>query len=109
VRGQNHYPQDIEWTVQALHPALRPNCAAAFSIDVDGQERLVLVAEVYPDRLADPAEVFAAVRDGVAEHGLTAGSIALLPPRALPKTSSGKIRRGHARTLFATGRLETLA
>lgn len=44
--GRNYYPQDIEQTVEQSHPALRQGCCAAFSIDHEGEERLVIVAEV---------------------------------------------------------------
>lgn len=109
IRGQNHHPQDIEWTVAGSHPALRPNCAAAFGVERDGEEQLVLVTEVYPERVGDPEEVFGAVRQAVSEHGLQAASIGLIAPRALPKTSSGKIQRGLARERFQAGELVTLA
>jgi len=46
IRGRNHYPQDIEWTVEHSHPAIRQNCSAAFSVNIAGEERLVVVAEV---------------------------------------------------------------
>ena len=46
VAGANHYPQDIEWTVEKCHPDVRPSGVAAFSIAVDGEERLVVAAEV---------------------------------------------------------------
>ncbi|MEW6737025.1 MAG: beta-ketoacyl synthase N-terminal-like domain-containing protein, partial [Acidobacteriota bacterium] len=46
IDGRNHYPQDIELTVEKSHPALRPACSAAFSVDIDGQERLFVVVEV---------------------------------------------------------------
>lgn len=47
VRGRNHYPQDIELTVEQSHPAIRrPGCCAAFMVDREGEERLVVVAEV---------------------------------------------------------------
>ena len=46
IRGRNHYPQDIELTVEQSHPALVPASGAAFSVDVDGEERLVVVQEV---------------------------------------------------------------
>ena len=45
IRGHNHYPQDIELTVEQSHPALRPGCGAAFSVPVSGEERLVIVQE----------------------------------------------------------------
>ncbi len=53
IRGANHYPQDLELTVERTHPAIRPGCIAAFAIDVEGEERVVIVAEVdrrYHDR-----------------------------------------------------------
>lgn len=46
IRGRNHYPQDIEWTVENCHEAIRRNCSAAFSITVEDEEQLVVVAEV---------------------------------------------------------------
>jgi acyl-CoA synthetase (AMP-forming)/AMP-acid ligase II len=46
IRGLNHYPQDIEWTVERCHTALRAGCSAAFTIEVGGEERLVIVQEV---------------------------------------------------------------
>lgn len=46
IRGRNHYPQDIEATVEQSHSSIRPSCSAAFSIEVAGEERLVVVAEV---------------------------------------------------------------
>ncbi|CAN5514110.1 hypothetical protein BH11MYX1_BH11MYX1_17400 [soil metagenome] len=54
VRGTNHYPQDIELTVEQTHPAIRPGCVAAFAVETGaGEERVVVVAEVdrrYHDR-----------------------------------------------------------
>ncbi|NES03888.1 MAG: fatty acyl-AMP ligase [Okeania sp. SIO2F4] len=46
INGRNHYPQDIEWTVEQSHPLIRPGCIASFSVEVAGEERLVVVAEV---------------------------------------------------------------
>ncbi|NEQ38280.1 MAG: fatty acyl-AMP ligase [Okeania sp. SIO3I5] len=46
INGRNHYPQDIEWTVEQSHPLIRPGCIASFSVEVEGEERLVVVAEV---------------------------------------------------------------
>ncbi|MEM1168085.1 MAG: fatty acyl-AMP ligase [Cyanobacteria bacterium P01_H01_bin.35] len=46
INGRNHYPQDIEWTVEQSHPLIRPGCIASFSVEVTGEERLVVVAEV---------------------------------------------------------------
>ena len=49
IRGQNHYPQDIELTVGQCHPALRAGCGIAFSIDAGGEERLVIAQEASVD------------------------------------------------------------
>ena len=46
IRGSNHYPQDIELTVEQSHASIRPGCGAAFSVDIDGEERLVVAYEV---------------------------------------------------------------
>jgi acyl-CoA synthetase (AMP-forming)/AMP-acid ligase II len=126
IDGRNHYPQDIELTVEKSHPALRPGCSAAFSIDIDNIERLVVVAEVRrsyrPDRRqeqvelrSDPArspsldtkEVVRAMRQAVAEyHDLRIHNIVLLKARSIPKTSSGKIQRNACRAGYLAGTLE---
>ncbi len=113
VRGINHYPQDIEHTVQALHPAFRRNCGAAFSIvDERGEETLVVVQEIERTERnrIDAAEMKGLIREGVAEqHELFARHIVLIRPGTLPKTTSGKIQRGLARKLWLERRFEDLA
>ncbi len=110
IRGQNHHPQDLEWTLSTSHPAIRPNCAAAFAIAEDGVDRLVVVTEVEPDRLGPPDEALARIRQAISEeHGLVPSAILLIPPRALPKTSSGKIQRTRTRELFQQSALEAVA
>src|ERR1044071_5083136 len=69
IRGRNHYPQDIELTVERSHPALRPGCGAAFSLNVNDEERLVVVQEVEREHRNTPVDdMAAAVRKAVAEH-----------------------------------------
>jgi acyl-CoA synthetase (AMP-forming)/AMP-acid ligase II len=112
IRGTNHYPQDIEQTVQALHPALRANCGAAFSVlDDVGDETLVIVQEI--ERTArnsiDPSEMRGLIRERITEqHELFARHITLIRPGTLPKTTSGKIQRSLARQLWLEGRLDEL-
>lgn len=119
IDGQNHYPQDIELTVEKSHPALRPGCAAAFPITVDGQERLAVAVEVArnlrPARdgqatsedALDPEALRAAIRRAVtAGHDLRVHAIALLKAGSIPKTSSGKIQRHACRQGFLAGTLE---
>lgn len=113
VRGINHYPQDIERTVQASHPALRANCGAAFSVsDERGDESLVIVQEVEraERNRIDPAEIEGLIRGNVTDqHELYARHIVLIRPGALPKTTSGKIQRSLTRKFWLERRLDDLA
>jgi acyl-CoA synthetase (AMP-forming)/AMP-acid ligase II/acyl carrier protein len=108
VRGQNHHPQDLEWAIEGAHPALRPGCAAAFGLPgPDGEEQVGLVVEVREGPI--PVDnVFGAIRARLSDLGLSAGAIGLLAPRALPKTSSGKLQRSAAREGFLDGSLAVL-
>ncbi len=110
IRGRNHFPQDIERTVESSHPVLRPGCGAAFSIDVNGDERLVVVQEVARTfREADLAAVVGTIRQEVTKnHELAAHAVALIKPGHIPKTSSGKIQRQACRQLFLTEALDPL-
>ena len=113
IRGINHYPQDIERTVQAAHAALRANCGAAFSVgDAHGDETLVVVQEVERTERnrIDGGEMKGLIREHVTDqHELFARHIVLIRPGTLPKTTSGKIQRSLARRLWSEGRFEDLA
>jgi acyl-CoA synthetase (AMP-forming)/AMP-acid ligase II len=112
IRGINHYPQDIEHTVQALHPALRQNCGAAFSVPDDGgEETLVVVQEIERTERnkIDPVEMTGLIREGITDqHELFAHHIVLIRQGSLPKTTSGKIQRSLTRRLWLEGRLEAM-
>ncbi|CCH91193.1 Putative fatty-acid--CoA ligase (Acyl-CoA synthetase) [Microcystis aeruginosa PCC 9432] len=111
IRGRNNYPQDIEYTVQNSHPALRPSCGAAFTVENKGEERLVVVQEVERTwlRKVDIDEVKRAIRKAVVqEYDLQVYAIALIRTGSLPKTSSGKIQRRGCRAKFLEGSLEIL-
>jgi acyl-CoA synthetase (AMP-forming)/AMP-acid ligase II len=101
VRGQNHYPHDIEATVADSHAALRAGGTAAFALDLDDGEVLGVVQEVDRGFAGDLAAVAAAIREAVARrHQLTIARLALVKPGAVPKTSSGKVRRLACRALL---------
>jgi len=112
IRGINHYPQDIEQTVQRLHPSLRQNGGAAFSVpDENGEETLTIVQEIERTERhkVDLEELKALIREGIADqHELFARHIALIRPGTLPKTTSGKIQHALARKLWFEGCLELL-
>ena len=111
IRGSNHYPQDIEATVETCHGALRTGCGAAFSVEENGQEQLVVVQEVERSALRrlDADAVTAAIRAAVAErHQLVPAAILLLKTGAIPKTSSGKIQRFACRQRYLEGSFEAV-
>jgi acyl-CoA synthetase (AMP-forming)/AMP-acid ligase II/acyl carrier protein len=108
IRGRNHYPQDIEATVEQAHPALRQGAGAAFAITQGATEQLVIVQELERSalRTVDTDAVVAAIRGAVAQHHeLQLGAIGLLKTNAMPKTSSGKIQRHLCRAKFLDGQL----
>lgn len=107
IRGQNHYPQDIEATVARIHPAFRPNTGAAVGCFRDGEERLVILQEIdRQSRKVDVNELAQQVRRAVAEgHQLQVDDVVFLRNGSLPKTTSGKIRRHECRERYQSGRL----
>jgi amino acid adenylation domain-containing protein len=108
--GANHYPEDLEATAQGAHPALQGACGAAFSVEVDGEERLVIVHEVERQRDRPTEEILAALRSAIAEgHELSVHEVVLLRPGGIPRTSSGKIQRSLCRAQYLAGELEVLA
>ena len=138
IGGRNLYPQEIELTVQQSHPAVRPACCAAFSIEVADEERLIVVAEVEPryasirpsanghgngngsgnsngnshhhGRLPLDVDTLArAIRRAVAEeHDVRVHAVLLLRAGSIPKTSSGKLERRACQAGFLDGTLARL-
>ncbi|HVL02322.1 MAG TPA: AMP-binding protein, partial [Dongiaceae bacterium] len=111
IRGRNHYPQDLELTVQQSHVALKADAGAAFVVEIDGEDRLVVAQEVerkYRMRLVTEV-VAAAIREAVAEnHELQVHTVVFLKPGAILKTSSGKIQRSANRQAFIDGMLDQI-
>ncbi|AGF73615.1 FadD32-like long-chain-fatty-acid--AMP ligase [Corynebacterium halotolerans] len=95
IAGRNHYPQDIEYTVQAATDHVRPDAVAAFSVEGEDVEKLVIFVE--RDERADAAsdaDVVEAIRGAVSSaHGVTPAEIRVLEANAIPRSSSGKIAR----------------
>jgi acyl-CoA synthetase (AMP-forming)/AMP-acid ligase II len=118
IRGQNYYPQDIELTVEQSHPILPPGSGAAFSVEIEGEERLIVVQEVAvrkgPESIvqSDLDELDALIklisRNIVAGHELQAFAIVLIRKGTIPKTSSGKIQRHACRDAFLNRELYVL-
>jgi acyl-CoA synthetase (AMP-forming)/AMP-acid ligase II/acyl carrier protein len=109
VRGRNHYPHDIELTAESSHPALLAGCGAAFSIEVEGSERLAIAQEIHRHRAGEAAEVIEAIRRAVAEeHEVSPAVVILVKQGRVPKTSSGKIQRQACARAFREGTLESV-
>ncbi|HUY92924.1 MAG TPA: aminotransferase class I/II-fold pyridoxal phosphate-dependent enzyme [Pirellulales bacterium] len=107
IRGLNHYPNDIELTVEKSHEAIRPGCGAAFTVEAGDHARLVIVYEVDRRQKGELDSIFEAIRRDVSrEHELIVDSIALVKAGSIPKTSSGKIQRHACRNAFLAGSLE---
>jgi len=95
IAGRNHYPQDIESTVQAASTQVRPDSVAAFSVEGKDSESLVLLVERADDaQPAGDAEASAVIRTAVtSHHGITPDDIVWKAPGEINRTSSGKIAR----------------
>ncbi len=128
ISGRKFYPQDIELSVERSHPALRPACCAAFSVDAGGEEQLIVLAEIEPRyRPARPPSedgpsvrprglspqdaeaIVRAIRRAVAEeHDVRVHTAVLLQAGQIPKTTSGKVQRYVCQTSFLKGTLAGL-
>lgn len=110
IRGQNYYSEDIEYTVASSHPAIEAGAIAAFSIDVDESEQLVIACELErSQRHTDPQEVITGIRRSVFEsHGIPAYSVALLRPATMPLTTSGKVQRFECKNQYLKNSLRLI-
>jgi len=98
LRGQNYYPQDIENVVERASGLIRSNCVAAFQIHEENEPALAIVAEVKnPKALPDARKIAAAVRSYL---NVEVALISFIAPRAMPRTSSGKIMRHKAKQMW---------
>jgi 8-amino-7-oxononanoate synthase/acyl carrier protein len=110
VRGVNRYPHDIELTVEQSSTRLQAGAVGAFAVDIEDQERLVIVSEVERTRSKDWADVIQKIRhDVTAEHNLPPDGIVLVRFGSIPKTSSGKIQRHLCRRCFMENSLKVIA
>jgi len=112
VRGQNLYPQDIERSVEDHVPVVRKGRTAAFSIEIEGEERIAVAAEISTrvQKMIEPQVVCRAISERLAEtHGEAARLVLLLQQGNMPVTSSGKLQRSACRTAWQQRRLDTIA
>src|SRR5271156_1939115 len=107
LRGQNYYPQDIEAVVEKASGLIRNNCVVAFQINEDSEPALGIVAEVKnPKALPDALKIAAAVRNYL---NVEVALISFIAPRAIPRTSSGKIMRHKTKHMWLQGQFTLLS
>ncbi|HEY1987736.1 MAG TPA: thioester reductase domain-containing protein [Terracidiphilus sp.] len=107
LRGQNYYPQDIENVVERASGLIRHNCVAAFQVHEDSEPALAIVAEVKnPKAIPEARKIAAAVRSYL---NVEVALISFIAPRAIPRTSSGKIMRHKARQMWMDGQFTVLS
>lgn len=118
IAGKNHYPSDIEFSIQNSGAPIRTGSCVAVSQEVNGAEELVIITEVDDKKIPEDDQGEAAVSEfwtsavkkiqgAVSEgHKLSAQTVVFVKPRSLEKTSSGKPRRRYYKQLFQKGELD---
>jgi len=107
IDGLNHYPQDIELTVENAHSGIRPDFTAAFSIEEGDNEKLVVVAEFkrqFKDSVDEARK--AIIRAVSEEHELRAHAIVFIKTRTIAKTANGKIQRHLCKSEYLSNQLK---
>ncbi len=111
IRGRNYYPEDIESTVSQSHVALSKGKGAAFSVELENQESLVIVHEIDRSyRSRDFSDIYDSIRGEITgQHELRVDNIVLVKPASVPRTSSGKVQRSVCKAQFLQGSLESVS
>ena len=108
INGKNHWPQDIEWAVEQL-PGFNHGDIAAFSVESEnGEEQVAVLVHC---RVSDPEErvrLHDTIRDKVRSILGHPAIVELVPPRTLPRTSSGKLSRAKAKKQYLSGEIEPI-
>jgi fatty-acyl-CoA synthase len=109
INGKNHWPQDIEWAVEQL-PGFKAGDIAAFAITTPGgEETPAVLVQCRTSDLDERARLREAIREKVRSITGMNCVVELVPPRTLPRTSSGKLSRAKARNLYLSGEIQPLA
>lgn len=126
VNGRNVYPQDVEEVIEGAIDFIAPNMCAAFSVDIDGQERLAIVAEANRSlaRAAQNHDGTGSAIDAVLvrtelaarnictliaqQFDVPVASLVFVKPGTFPRTTSGKVQRARCKELALAGELEVV-
>lgn len=109
IRGANFYPQDIERALEATVPTLRAGFGAAFTVEGDREEKLVIVYELDKASREPNAEFDSIAATLARQFGIQVHAIALIKRNRIPRTTSGKIKRQKCRSDFIDGGLPIVA
>ncbi|QPQ56172.1 fatty acyl-AMP ligase [Allosphingosinicella flava] len=106
INGKNHWPQDIEWAVEQL-PGFKAGDIAAFAITTPGgEETPAVLVQCRTSDNEERSRLRTEIRERVrAITGMNC-VVELVPPRTLPRTSSGKLSRAKARNLYLSGEIQ---
>jgi acyl-CoA synthetase (AMP-forming)/AMP-acid ligase II len=108
VRGRNIYPQDVELLMQTSDPRLRAGCGAAFTLE--DNEGIILVQETGETDVAECESLVLRIRAAVIDAlQVPVAGVAIVPPRSVPKTTSGKVRRLDLTRAYTSGDLPVIA
>ena len=106
IDGKNHYPHDIERTVEKFHPAIQSGGCAVFSFEDSGKEFLVVLVEIRRNLVTNKTELLKGIRNVISEdYELPIFDIKLTLPGSIPRTTSGKIKYFLCKTNYITGKL----
>jgi fatty-acyl-CoA synthase len=108
VNGRNVWPQDIEWTVEHMDDMRSGDSAAIILLDAQGNEIPTILVQCRAAKAEDRLKLIADVKARVQEAVGVSCDVVLVPPRSLPKTSSGKLARGKAKAMFESGEIAAL-
>lgn len=108
INGKNHWPQDIEWAVEQL-PGFNHGDIAAFSIETEnGEEAPAVLVHCRVSCPDERRKLHDTIRDKVRSITGMNCVVELVPPRTLPRTSSGKLSRAKAKKLYLSGEIEPI-
>ncbi|MFM2410842.1 MAG: hypothetical protein RL481_1670 [Pseudomonadota bacterium] len=108
INGKNHWPQDIEWAVEQL-PGFKAGDIAAFAVSNGGEETPAVLVQCRTSDEQERAKLREQIRDKVRSVTGMNCVVELVPPRTLPRTSSGKLSRAKARNLYLAGEIQPYA
>jgi acyl-CoA synthetase (AMP-forming)/AMP-acid ligase II len=100
--GRKHFPEDLEHCVRESHPAFHGMPGAIFSVELEGQEEVVVLQKINGDLTAGVQEedLFRAVQRALSQDNIRADAIVIVDRETIPRTTSGKVQRHQCRQDF---------